>query len=90
MGRGIRNEEYRKIIENWCKASHYDRPVGYDIDYSDCVVTIYAERPGVLIGYQGKHVFKFKDILKEKFHKEYQVKFVEIRGRIVNLNNKSR
>ena len=79
-----------RIIESWCKAAHYERPVGYEIDYSNNVVTIYAELPGVLIGYQGKHVFKFKDILKERFHREYQVKFVEIRGRIVNLNNKSR
>lgn len=76
-----------RIIENWCRAAHYKRPVGYEIDYSNNVVTIYAELPGVLIGYQGKHVFKFKDILKERFHREYQVKFVEIRGRIVNLNN---
>lgn len=79
-----------RIIENWCKAAHYSKPVGYEIDYSNCIVTIYAESPGVLIGYHGVHVFKFKDILKEKFHKDYQVKFVEIRGRIVNLNNKSR
>lgn len=79
-----------RTIENWCNAAHYNRPVGYEIDYSNNVVTIYAEYPGILIGYQGKHVFKFKDILKERFHREYQVKFVEIRGRIVNLNNKSR
>lgn len=79
-----------RIIENWCRAAYYERPVGYQIDYSDRVVTIYAECPGVLIGLHGKHVFKFKDILKERFHREYQVKFVEIRGRIVNLNNKSR
>lgn len=79
-----------RIIENWCKAAHYNRPVGYDIDYSDHVVTIYAEHPGILIGLHGKDVFKFKEILKERFHREYQVKFVQIRGRIVNLNNKSR
>lgn len=79
-----------RIIENWCNAAHYKRPVGYEIDYSNNVVTIYAESPGILIGLHGKHVFKFKDILKERFHREYQVKFVEIRGRIVNLNNKSR
>ena len=41
------------------------------------------------VGYQGKHVSKFKDILKEKFHREYQVKF-QILDKIVNLNNKSR
>lgn len=75
-----------RIIENWCKAAHYKRPIGYEIDYSNNVVTIYAESPGVLIGLHGKHVFKFKDILKERFHREYQVKFVEIRGKIINLN----
>lgn len=79
-----------RIIENWCKKAHYNRPVGYDISYSNAVITIYAESPGILIGYQGKHVFRFKEILKEKFHKEYEVKFVEIRGKIVNLSNKSR
>ena len=75
-----------RTIEKWCNAAHYKRPVGYEIDYSNNVVTIYAESPGVLIGYHGVHVFKFKDILKERFHKDYQVKFVEIRGGIVNLN----
>ena len=79
-----------RIIENWCKEAHYERPVGYDLDYSNLVATIYAELPGILIGYQGKHVFKFQDILKERFHRECQVKFVEIRGKIINLNNKSR
>lgn len=76
-----------RIIENWCKAAHYSRPVGYDIDYSDCVVTIYAEHPGILIGLHGKHIFKVEEILKETFHKDIKVKFVEIRGKIVNFNN---
>ena len=79
-----------RTIESWCRATHYKRPVGYDIDYFNNVITIYAELPGVLIGCQGKHVFKFEDILKEIFHKEYKVKFVEIRGKIVNINNKGR
>ena len=74
-----------RIIENWCKAAHYKRPVGYEIDYSNNVVTIYAESPGILIGHRGKHIFKFKDILKEKFHREYQVKF-QILDKVVNLN----
>ena len=74
-----------RTIENWCRAAHYERPVGYQIDYSDRVVTIYAEFPGILIGLHGKHVFRFKDILKEKFNREYQVKFVQISGKIVNL-----
>ena len=74
-----------RTIENWCNAAHYKRPVGYEIDYSNNVVTIYAESPGILIGLHGKHVFRFKDILKEKFNRKYQVKFVQIRGKIVNL-----
>lgn len=49
-------------------------------------MTIYAEHPGCLIGKAGVYVNKFKDRLKEEFYRDYQIKFVEIRGQIINLN----
>ena len=73
----------RKLIENWCKEAKYTRPVGY---YNDLrgTMTIYAEYPGHLIGRTGIYINKFKEVLKKEFHKDYEVRFEEIRGEIVN------
>ena len=78
----------RKLIENWCNEAKYTRPVGY---YNDLrgTITIYAEYPGRLIGRAGVYVYKFKENLKEEFHRDYEIKFVEIRGEIVNCKEES-
>ena len=76
-------DKNRKLIENWCKEAKYTRPVGY---YNDLrgTMTIYAEYPGLLIGRTGIYINKFKEVLKKEFHKDYEVRFEEIRGEIVN------
>ena len=76
-------DKNRTLIENWCKEAHYTRPVGYYNDLNG-TMTIYAEYPGYLIGRAGVHIYKFKESLKEEFHRDYEIKFVEIRGEIVN------
>jgi len=50
-------------------------------------MTIYAEQPGPLIGRAGVHVYKFKENLKKEFHRDYEIKFVEIHGEIVNCKD---
>ena len=76
-------ETNKALIENWCKEAHYTRPVGYYNDLNG-TMTIYAEYPGYLIGRAGVYVNQFKESLKEEFHRDYEIKFVEIRGEIVN------
>ena len=81
-------DKNKTLIENWCKEAKYTRPVGY---YNDLrgTMTIYAEYPDYLIGRAGVHIYKFKESLKEEFHRDYEIKFVEIRGEIVNCKEES-
>ena len=81
-------ETDKALIENWCKEAHYTRPVGYYNDLNG-TMTIYAEYPGYPIGRAGVHIYKFKESLKEEFHRDYEIKFVEIRGEIVNCNGET-
>ena len=81
-------DKNRKLIENWCKEAKYTRPVGYFNDLHG-TMTIYAEHPGYLIGRAGVHIDKFKESLKEEFYRDYEIKFVEIRGEIVNCKEES-
>lgn len=76
---------HKEIIEKWCKECNVTTPVGYDDDYRG-TLTIYTNRPGYLIGKGGEKVRKFEEAYSKEFRKPYKVKFVEIRGGIVNLN----
>lgn len=78
------NNKNKEIVENWCKKCGMTEPVGYFNCLSKYEFTIYTTRPGIMIGFQGEHVNNFKEVLKEEFNHEYEVKFVEIRGSIVN------
>ena len=82
----LMKDSNRKLVEDWCKEAKYTRPVGY---YNDLrgTMTIYAEHPGYLIGKAGVYVYKFKESLKEEFHKDYEIKFVEICGEIINCKD---
>lgn len=73
------------IIENWCKDCGMNEPVGYYNDLSKHELTIYTTRCGVMIGKAGKHIDTVREVLKEEFGRDYDIKFVEIRGDIVNI-----
>lgn len=75
----------RKLIEDWCKDCGVTTPVGYSVDYSNSVLTIYTDRPGWLIGYCGEKVSKFREAWKQEHYREYEVKFVEVHCGFVNV-----
>jgi ribosomal protein S3 len=77
----------KDIIENWCKECGMTEPVGYYNDLSKHELTIYTTRCGIMVGKAGKHVYAVKEVLKEEFNHDYEIKFVEIRGNIVNIKN---
>ena len=83
----ISKERNRKLIEDWCRECHVTSPIGYYNDYCG-VITIYTDRPGYLIGRGGEKIQKFKEALKQEFHREYEVKLIEVRDGFVNLNIK--
>lgn len=76
----------RKLIEKWCRECGITSPIGYDNDLNG-VMTIYTKYPGQLIGRGGEFINKFKADLKEEFGRDYEVKFVEVRGGFVNVKN---
>ena len=76
-----------KLIEDWCKDCGVTTPVGYDIDYSNSVLTIYTDKPGWLIGYRGEKIFKFREVWNQEHYREYEIKFVEVRNGFVNVND---
>lgn len=76
----------KQLIEDWCKKSKMTHPVGFYNDLSNHIMTIYTDRPGWLIGKAGIRFDEFKAALREEFGRDYEVKFVEIRGGIVNIN----
>lgn len=80
-------ERNSKLIDTWCKECGVTTPIGYYNDHNG-TMTIYTDKPGWLIGKGGEKVNKFKEALKQEFHREYEVKFVEVRGGFANLNIK--
>lgn len=76
----------RAVLEKWCEAIGYKRPIGYYNKLSENKIIIYAERPGLLIGKAGVYVNLLKEILKREFNHDYSVEFVEIKGKIININ----
>ena len=81
------NNTNRTLLEDFCKEIGYNYPIGYYNDTSKRTLTIYAKYPGTIIGKAGKNVELLESKLKEVFGKEYSVKFEEVRGDFVNLNN---
>jgi ribosomal protein S3 len=60
-------------------------PVGYDNDLSKHELTIYTTKCGIMIGKAGKCIGAVREVLKEEFNHDYEIKFVEIKGKIVNI-----
>lgn len=77
----------RKLLEKWCQECGVTSPIGYDNDLGNGVMTIYTKHPGALIGRGGKYINKLKAELKQEFGRNYEVKFVEVRGGFVNIKN---
>lgn len=81
------NSINKKLIEDWCREAGVVVPVGYYNDLSNNTMVVYTNKPGYLIGYKGKYVNKFIEGLNKTFStKDYKVKFVEIKGDIVNCH----
>lgn len=83
----IRKEE-EEVIKRWMTlASYTNNPIGYYRDIANKTMEIYATRPGCLIGVGGKYVDVFKQMLKDTFGGDWKVKFIEIRGGMVEVRD---
>ena len=69
------------ILKKWLKEIKVeDEPIGYYADLSNNVMEIYTNHPGQLIGKGGIGYESLKNILNEEFGREWNVKFIEVRG----------
>lgn len=76
-------KRYETILNKWCEEAKVETPVGY-YDNHNGVFEIYTDKPGHMIGKGGELYNKFAAILSEEFHRNYQIKFVEVRGGFAN------
>ena len=81
--RFMRNKE-ETAIKKWLSEMKYSEPVGCERDMSKKELKIYTTHPGWLIGKAGKGVDRLKEIWSEEFSGDWKIRFIEIRGHIVD------
>lgn len=80
------NKIIRDVLSGWIKECHIRDGVAYDYDYGKHVVTIYTNRPGVMIGLSGITVYKYERILNKRLKYTnfvWRFSFKEIYGGVV-------
>ena len=77
------SERNEKVMKNFFYRIGYKGIVGYENDLGRNVFTIWTDNPGILIGKGGQNVWILKDILKEEFGYDYEIKFKEIKGKML-------
>ena len=77
------SERNERVMKNFFYRIGYKGIVGYENDLGKNVFTIWTDKPGILIGKGGQNVWILKDILKEEFGYDYEIKFKEIKGKML-------
>lgn len=75
-----RNE---RVVRHFFWRINYKGIVGYENDLGKKEFTLWSDRPGILIGKGGQNVEILKEILKEEFEYDYEIKFKEIKGKMI-------
>lgn len=77
------SERNERVMKNFFHRIGHKGIVGYENDLGKKVFTVWADKPGVLIGKGGQNVWILKDVLKEEFGCDYEIKFKEIKGKML-------
>ena len=77
------SERNERVMKNFFYRIGYKGIVGYDNDLGNKVFTVWSDKPGILIGKGGQNVEILKEILKEEFEYDYEIKFKEIKGKMI-------
>ena len=72
------SERNERVMKNFFYRIGYKGIVGYENDLGKKVFTVWTDKPGILIGKGGQNVEILKEILKEEFDYDYEIKFKEI------------
>ena len=75
-------ERNERAMKNFFYKIGHKGIVGYKNDLGKKVFTIWTDKPGILIGKDGQNVEILKEILKEEFEYDYEIKFKEIKGKM--------
>jgi ribosomal protein S3 len=75
------------LIKTWLEkiGYTYKEPIGYYRNSWKHEMEIYSTRIGHLIGKAGVNVDLLKTMLKDEFHGNWNVKFVEVKGGFVQI-----
>ena len=77
------SERNERVMKNFFYRIGYKGIVGYDNDLGKKEFIVWTDKPGILIGKGGQNVWILKDILKEEFGYDYEIKFKEIKGKML-------
>ena len=77
------SEKNERVLKHFLWRINYKGIVGYENSLCERVFTVWTDRPGILIGKGGQNVGILKEILKEEFDRDYDVKFKEIKGKML-------
>ena len=77
------SERNERVMKNFFYRIGHKGIVGYENALGKKVFTIWTDKPGILIGKGGNNVCILKDILKEEFDYDYEIKFKEINGKML-------
>ena len=77
------NNRNERVVRNFFWRINYKGIVGYENDLGKKEFTLWTDRPGILIGKGGQNVEILKEILKEEFEYDYEIKFKEIKGKMI-------
>lgn len=78
---GERKESLEKILKDWSNETSIS--FGYKYNWEMKELVIYTTCPGILIGFKGETIEKYRERLnKYFFEKEIKIRFEEIDGMI--------
>ena len=77
------SERNERVMKNFFYRIGHKGIVGYENDLGKKVFTVWTDKPGILISKGGQNVLILKGILKEEFDYDYEIKFEEIKGKML-------
>ena len=69
-----------KIIREWKNECCVVEPILFSYDYRSNELNIYTNRPGILIGYHGEIINRYRPMLKGILICMKEIKFIETSG----------
>lgn len=66
------------ILKRWLSDIRFDDPIGYSINLSTHIITIYTNHPGMIIGKAGENIVNIEQMLSDEFGGVWKVELVDM------------